>query len=135
MYLTDQQKGDMSEAAVIFYFSSLGCKILKPFSNNLPYDLVIDNDDGTFTRVQVKTGRIKNNSISFPSSRMSGRSGKRLSYAGLIDVYAVYSPDLNKVFIVPIKDTTGTQTTLSLGNGGERPRLLARDYEVSNVPS
>jgi PD-(D/E)XK endonuclease len=54
-------KGDVSEHAVILALLRAGKTVLKPVSNGLRHDLVIDNLDGTFNRIQCKTGVLKGN--------------------------------------------------------------------------
>lgn len=52
-------KGDVAEQAVVLALMAAGKTVLKPISNGLRYDLVIDDLDGSFTRVQCKTGILK----------------------------------------------------------------------------
>jgi PD-(D/E)XK endonuclease len=52
-------KGDVAEQAVILALLKAGKTILRPLSNGLRYDLVVDNLDGTFTRVQLQDWNTK----------------------------------------------------------------------------
>lgn len=97
-----KSKGERSEAMILARFLRAGKAVLLPFGDNQRYDMVID-DNGAFTRVQCKTGRLENGCVVFNacSSQAHRGRGKR-GYKGQADVFAVYSPELDKVFIVPV---------------------------------
>lgn len=95
-------KGDITEAMVAARLLQFGVAVLKPFGDNQRYDLV--TDDGTkFTRVQCKTGRLRNGCIEF-NTKSVGYGGKTTSYHGQVDVFGVYCQEVDKVYIVPIED-------------------------------
>src|SRR5215831_8523425 len=51
--------GEISEAAIIARFLQLGYVVLTPYGGNQRYDLVIEDAEGDFWRVQCKTARIQ----------------------------------------------------------------------------
>lgn len=93
--------GERSEACILAALLKAGKTVLIPFGDNQRYDLVIE-EDNNFTRVQCKTGRLKNGSVGFPVTSRAGGIGTRKSYDGEIDVFGVYCPELDKVYIVPL---------------------------------
>ncbi len=51
-------KGEISEAAIITRFLQLGYIVLTPYGGNQRYDLVIEDADGNFWRIQCKSAWI-----------------------------------------------------------------------------
>jgi hypothetical protein len=49
------QRGDIAEAYVVAALVGAGHRLLRPLSAACRYDLLIDNEDGSFTRVQCKS--------------------------------------------------------------------------------
>lgn len=106
-------KGERSEAAVIHAFLRHRVPVLQPFGDNERYDLVVDLSD-TFYRVQVKTGRLEEGRVQF-ETRSSGthtRAIRKEGYDGQIDVFAVYAPDLDETYVVPVADAPKTSMAL-----------------------
>ncbi|HEY4433318.1 MAG TPA: group I intron-associated PD-(D/E)XK endonuclease, partial [Candidatus Cybelea sp.] len=56
--------GDLSEAVVLAELIQAGYKVSLPFGEGQRYDLILDNE-GVLSRVQVKTGRLRNGAILF----------------------------------------------------------------------
>ncbi len=56
---TTNSIGDITEAAIIAQFLQLGFIVLTVYGGNQRYDLVIEDADGQFWRVQCKTARIR----------------------------------------------------------------------------
>lgn len=61
--------GDLAEAAVLHALVRAGRNVLQPFGNRLRYDLVVHEADGTFSRIQVKTGQLIKGGRSSPSEQ------------------------------------------------------------------
>lgn len=97
--------GDRSELEVMLALSRAGYLVSIPFGENQRYDLIADKD-GVLSRVQVKTGRLRNGVISFrPWSSHSHRNGPHVrTYAGEIEYFGVYCPQVHATFIVPVGD-------------------------------
>lgn len=95
-------KGDIAEAMIAARLLQKGFAVLKPFGDNLRYDLVID-DGIKLSKVQCKSARSAryvDGSIRFDTC--SGRD--KQVYSGQIDLFGVYCQELDEVFVVPIED-------------------------------
>lgn len=96
--------GERSEALILARFLQKGYVVLQPFGDNQRYDLVVDRGNG-FERVQVKTGRLKQGCVVFEACSTYGhRGGKRKSYHGQIEMFAVYCPDNDKFYLVSVSE-------------------------------
>lgn len=132
--------GDISTMAIMYALRLMGYAILLPFGENTRHDLVIDNG-ARLSRVQCKTGRLRNGSVTFRTCSTYGHhpNPKRLrrDYAGEIDEFAVYCPELGAVYLIPIEDVP-TKTVAQLRvdpprNGQQRRIRLASQFEVSRI--
>ena len=131
--------GERSEAFIMAKLVEVGYEVLKPFGDNLRYDLVIEDADGKFWRVQCKTGRsngdyIEFRTVSFYYHTRAGRTTNgHKSYLGQIDYFAVYCRETKGVYLIPV-DLTGTsQMSLRLvspKNNQEKNVRWAKDYEL-----
>src|SRR5260221_3504421 len=83
-----------------------GKTVLRPVSNGLRYDIVVDNLDGTFTRVQCKTGTLKCDGgvVRFRPRSADARRPNRVPYHGQIDAFGIYCPQNDHDYFVPIAD-------------------------------
>lgn len=126
--------GDISEVMVMAALLRCGAAVLKPVGDNQRYDLVVDLD-GCFSRVQCKTGRLKDGRIAFPtcsSYAHRGRVGK--GYLGEADVFGIYCPENDRVYLVPVEQCGGRMAHLRCDptkNGQTSGVRLASEYEVS----
>jgi hypothetical protein len=126
--------GQRSEAAVLAAFVKHGYRVLTPFGVNHRYDFALDMGD-RFLRVQCKTGRLRNGIVCFAalSTRVNTQSTYRRTYAGDIDLFAVYCPATGRVYVVPVEEATSTTGTLRVdppANGQSRRIRWAKDYEL-----
>jgi hypothetical protein len=127
--------GNISEAFVTAELLKLGRTVLIPYGDNERYDLVIDNKDGTFTRVQVKTGRIRNGAVIFSTGNANPpANGRRESrnYNGYADVFIVYSPELNQCYWIPVAEAAKVSMRLRVSPSIRRndKYRLAKNYEL-----
>src|ERR1700674_4678583 len=90
-------RGTRSEGAVLAALLKLGKMVLVPYGGTSGYDLVI-GENGRFVRVQVKTGWLTNGALAFNSCSQP-RGLVRSSYHGRADLFAVYSPELDAVYL------------------------------------
>ena len=124
--------GERSEAVILAKLLLKGEVVLQPFGDNQRYDLALDQD-GTFIRVQCKTGRLKNGAVEFSCCSMAGGKLRR-NYRGQIEMFAVYCPDNDKVYIVPIEDTPMNLMRLRIdppvNNSAVSTVNWAADYEI-----
>ncbi|HEY4386875.1 MAG TPA: group I intron-associated PD-(D/E)XK endonuclease [Ktedonobacteraceae bacterium] len=135
--------GEYSEIVIAGRLLQAGFYVLKPFGDSLRYDLVIEDADGKFWKVQCKTAWLQDKGgikvIKFlTTSRHDNDSGGRYNHArrgyhGEIDFFAVYSPDLDKVYIIPIDHANTSEMTLRLIMPKGRNQYgikMAADYEL-----
>lgn len=108
-----------------------GRVVLQPFGDSQRYDLVID-DDGVFTRVQCKTGRLRDGAVRFSTcSNTWHRGGGKQGYAGGADIFAVYCPDNGEIYLVPVGEVGSSEACLRIApplNGQRSKVRLASDY-------
>src|SRR5215472_3340358 len=87
--------GDISESAIITRFLQLGYIVLTPYGGNQRYDLVIEDAEGQFWRIQCKTGRIDEvrTAIMFNTAirNVTGKNRQSGDYRGQCDYFAVYN--------------------------------------------
>lgn len=118
----------------------LGFAVLLPFGEDTGYDLVID-DGAELRRVQCKTGRLRKGAIRFPacSPYVHHRNPlmPRRPYTGEVDAFAVYCPDTDGIYVVPIDDLAverqGALWVESPRNNQKRFIRFASDYEVGRI--
>jgi hypothetical protein len=127
--------GDVSELVVALALARAGYLVSKPFGENARYDLVID-DGTTLSRVQVKTGRLRNGAILFNAySSHSYRNGIACKpYTSEIDFFGVFCSELGSVYLIPIADTarlSGTIRVYPTKNGQSSHVRWAQPYLVS----
>ncbi|MEO6835636.1 MAG: group I intron-associated PD-(D/E)XK endonuclease [Candidatus Tumulicola sp.] len=110
--------GDRSEMEAMVALARAGYIVSAPFGENSRYDLIIDKD-GILSRVQVKTGRLRNG--------VSCRS-----YAGEIEYFAVYCPGGDSVYLIPISEIAigGTLRVDPTRNGQEKRIRWASEYAL-----
>ncbi|MDQ2906076.1 MAG: group I intron-associated PD-(D/E)XK endonuclease [Ktedonobacteraceae bacterium] len=53
--------GSISESAIVTRFLQLGYEVLTPYGRDQRYDLVVENADEQFSRIQCKTGKVEDN--------------------------------------------------------------------------
>lgn len=94
--------GDVTEMEVATALVRSGKKLLRPLSAAARYDLVIDNEDGTFIRVQCKTGRLREGRVEFRLYSVSGHRTQGVGYRGQVDAYGVYCPQIDAIYLVPV---------------------------------
>ena len=125
-------RGDATEAAVLNAFVQLDWHVFVPWRHDLPYDLVVSPGGDRFFRVQCTSGRERGGCLEFNSRSTDHGSGPR-DYRGLADVFAVWCPTLDEVFIVPVEAAARRLTSLRLRpalNNQVRRTRLAEDYAI-----
>jgi len=133
--------GEQSEAIILAKLLEVGYGVLTPFGENKRYDLVIEDADGNFYRIQCKTGWLEDegNVIAFATSSMyyrlkDGKTGHgRKDYRGQIDYFAVYCSGTKQVYLVPVDHVGLTFARLRLTppkNNNQWGYKMAKDYEL-----
>jgi hypothetical protein len=126
--------GERTEGLVLAALLRAGKVVLLPFGDNQRYDLVVDEGQGKFIRIQCKTGRLRKGSIVFYTCSSQNHRGRgRQFYVGQVELFGVYCPELDKVYLVPVSDQETTSNSLRLEpsphpNG--MPIRWAKDYEL-----
>ena len=97
--------GDRTTLAVMLALVDAGLEVSVPFGENCRYDLVVDRT-GELTRVQCKTGRLRHGAVRFSTASTYGHlpspHDARRHYLGQIDAFAVYCPETEGVYLIPI---------------------------------
>ena len=131
--------GERSQVHIMCRLLDLGYEVLTPYGDNARYDLVIEDADGNFFRIQCKTGRSNGEYITFAPASLHyhTRAGRTThgskSYHGQIDYFAVYCPETRGVYLIPVEHTGTSQMNLRLGptkNKQEKNVRWAKDYEI-----
>jgi hypothetical protein len=105
--------GAISQAKVLAALTAAGKVVLTPCVHVRPYDFVIEEGD-SFLRVQCKTGRLSRGAVYFRPHRLraarreTGWERRVTSYKGDIDYFAVYCPENDNVYLVPISAVTSS---------------------------
>jgi PD-(D/E)XK endonuclease len=121
-------------------FHEAGYGLYTPFGENTRSDLILESDRG-LVRVQCKSGRLRRGAIVFsvcsvyahhPHPKIMFRT-----YEGEIDAFAVYCPETQGVYLIPIDDIRVKRHCYlrvepSKNNQYQRVRW-ARDYEIGTV--
>src|SRR5256712_10573292 len=115
---TTNNIGDISEAAIIARFLQLGYVVLTVYGGNQRYDLVIEDAEGQFWRVQCKTARIQDDGtvVAFDTANHNYalKNKKWRHYQGQCDYFAVYCEGLEKVYLVLVDQVGATRVNLRL---------------------
>jgi hypothetical protein len=130
--------GNISEAKVLAALVEAGYVVSKPFGDGCKYDYVID-DGNVLQRLQCKTGRLRDGCIIFNAYSVAGNSnGVRKGYAELADIFGIYCPDNQQVYLVPVHDVGVGGILLrvdrTLNNQHKRVRW-ASEYQLASLIS
>ena len=136
MEATPSEVGERAELAVAAALRLAGKRVYLPFfAADSRVDLIYEDDDG-FHRVQCKTSRLVGDDVvSFWTCSNTNRVRK--DYRGEVDVFGVYSPQLDQVFIVPVDHAPLRGCYLRLTparNGQSKGVHWARDYLLEAPP-
>ncbi len=108
-----------------------GGRVYAPlFGGDSRVDLIFEDGAG-LDRVQCKTSRVVGAALVFQTC--SNTNQVRRDYRGEIDVFGVYSPELEQVFLVPVGHVPSRGCSLRLDaprNGQQRNIRWAHDYVV-----
>ncbi len=134
---TTNSIGEISEAAIIARFLQLGYVVLTPYGGNQRYDLVIEDAEGHFWRVQCKTARLEDNGtvVAFDTANHNYalKNKQWRHYREQCDYFAAFCEELNKIYLVPV-DQVGTFSVnlrlLPAKNNQVKNVRWARDYEI-----
>jgi hypothetical protein len=111
-----------------------GYHVLVPFGVNQRYDLVIDLE-GTFLRAQCKTGRLRDCVIVFSTQSIRANTRRVIcrGYQGEAELFIVYCPDTDGVYVVPVETASTGHMHLRVEPTSNRQVQginWARDFEL-----
>lgn len=124
-------QGDVTETQIAAALVLTGMKVLRPLSSASRYDLLIDHEDGRFTRVQCKTGVLRRGCVEFRLYSTSGHDPRARPYAGQVDAFGVYCPQTRRSYLVPMTDLSECRlfATLRVEPTKNGQRLRTRSAE------
>lgn len=127
--MNTNQKGTIAEAKILARLLEIGRTVLRPYGTE-SYDLALD-DNGKLIRIQCKLGRLENGSIVF-NAYTSSRQVHMISYRGKADLFGVWCPEYDQVFLIPVESVGETKVALRV----EEPKKpnsnirWAKDYKI-----
>jgi PD-(D/E)XK endonuclease len=132
--------GDRSTLAIMLALRERGYGIYVAFGENTRCELAIDDGERLW-RVQCKTGRLRHGAVVFATASTYAHHRNprviRRTYAGEIDLFAVYCRETGGIYLVPIEDVpTKSYATLRVEpslNNQYRYVRFAKRYEVGKV--
>ena len=96
-------RGDLTEAKVLGAFLEAGLNVLVPWRSDLAYDLLVTADDVRSSACSASPAGSGDGCVEFNSRSTDHGAGQR-DYRGRADVFGVYCPALEQVFVVPVDD-------------------------------
>ena len=123
----------LTESKVLATLVSAGFTVAIPFGV-AKYDLVLDTEEG-LKRVQCKTGLLRNGAVMFNvysvRRKSEGKGYGKILYQGDADLFGVYCPQNDKVYLVPVDDHIGKiSLRIEPTRNGQKIKHQAQDYEV-----
>jgi hypothetical protein len=125
-------RGDVTEAAVLNAFVGLEWDVCVPWRHDCAYDLVVSPNGERFFRVQCKSGRERDGCVIFNCHSTDHGKGA-LPYYGRADVFAVFCPTRNEVYVLPVETTPKRGAWLRVEpsrNNQVRGVRLAADHTI-----
>lgn len=133
--MNTKNKGELSEGVILAKLLLSGKTVLQPFGDNQRYDLVVD-EGGHFIRIQCKTGRIRKGVVVFNTcSNHEHRGRPSRPYYGEADMFAVFVPETEVLYMMPVAEAPPTKGHLRLEtpkNGQSKNVKLAEIYEYKS---
>jgi hypothetical protein len=128
-------RGDVTEIQVAAALMRAGRRVLRPISGGLRYDLLIENIDGSFWRVQCKTGQLKDGYVVFRLRNADARRPNGVSYRGQVECFGVFCPDNGRTYLIPMTALTTSDSTARLrlrpAKNGQRSGVrFAAEFEI-----
>jgi len=105
--------GDASTAMVLARLALQGKSVMVPHGDKDRFDLAL-YEDGKFSRIQCKTGRLKNGTVRFAvRSVYSHAKGQHVirTYEGQVEFFGVFCPETDGVYLVPV-DVVGAAKSM-----------------------
>jgi hypothetical protein len=125
------KQGNTGEAAVLSAFVQRDFAVLVPFGEGQPYDLGVHLNGNVLLRVQCKCAWPNKGCLLFNSHATDHGRGST-PYLGLADVFGVYFPPTQAVYLVPVSTFVSHRARLRLQptrNNQRRGIRFAADFE------
>jgi hypothetical protein len=127
--------GDISTAMVTAALLKARKNVLVPFGDRHRYDLVIE-ENGVYTRIQCKTGRLIGESIKFNLYSVvrdaATKKWIKKPYRDDVDAYGVYCPQTGHSYLVPAARVGIGEGVLRLTPGRSGVKL-AQDFLIKEA--
>lgn len=124
-------RGNAAEACVLSALVSRGFEVLVPFGSGHRYDLLVDLES-VFLRVQCKRAWPVRGCVVF-NARSTDHGKGPGSYRGLADIFGVYFPPTEGVYLAPIDGVADFEGRLRLEpalNNQRKGCRFAADYAI-----
>ena len=126
---------DVGVSKIVARAIELGYSVAMPFGDNQRYDLVIVQGNKP-QLVQCKTGRIRNG-ILRGNTCSNDHGSKRIgqNYKGQVDIFLIYCPDNEKIYIASVDDFPPHKFHLRINPPQVNRKNIrwAKDYEFNGV--
>src|ERR1700709_1781846 len=125
-------RGNAAEAAVLHALVRRGLDVFVPFGSGHPFDLAVYVPEAGFLRVPCKRGWALRGCVVFNAYSTDHGSGPR-GYAGLADLFGVYFPPSETVFLTPIDAVASSEGRLRFEppRNNQRKRIrMAAEFEI-----
>lgn len=109
-----------------------GLDVFVPFGSGHPFDLAVYVPEAGFLRVQCKRGWALRGCVVFNAYSTDHGNGPR-GYAGLADLFGVYFPAAEQVFLAPIEAVAATEGRLRFEpprNNQRKGIRMAAEFEI-----
>ena len=126
-------RGNAAEARILAEFVGRGFDVLMPFGGGQPYDLAVDLGGSHFLRVQCKTAWLVGRGCLAFNCRSTDHGKGRQPYDGLADLFAVYLPPRDAIYLVPLDGVASQRGRLRLEparNNQRRNVRFAAEVEI-----
>src|ERR1700709_171574 len=124
--------GNATEAMVLSAFAQRGFHVLIPFGDGHPFDLAIHLTGTEFLRVQCKTAWPKGGGLIF-NGRSTDHARGPPPYVGRGEIFGVYFPPKQTVYLVPIDGVANYEGRLRVEparNNQRRGIRMAADFGI-----
>lgn len=131
-HMHTKQRGTAGELKVAAHLASLGYFVFKELGDLSRCDLVVLTPHYKCVKIQVKSAALSKGCVNLPLKK-SGPGYKFTYNAKYVDVFAVYVPQLDRVFYVNAAEALQNTTTFTLRvekpqNGQLKSVRYADDY-------
>jgi hypothetical protein len=125
-------KGNSSEAIVLAAYIQAGFLVSLPFGGGAAYDLLVDSG-ARLIKVQVKTGKLGCGCVMYQARRHRGSKYNTFSCytAGEVDVFTIWCPANQQLYVVPTADSLTAEVRLRIvdtQNFQEKKIKWAKNY-------